>query len=186
MATENIPDLTCIIDPDWRTLECIRPNGGAQDVNLVLLLLTLKDCRDPLTAARPEALVGNACQKTDTLNFGEVAARYAEAITHACSPTPVPRFSSERHQSALLERTSGSTTSCLSCLRPAARQKQLLCQRRRSECQQASVEFLRWRLDDSRIPIWLPSSRSGNAKIINRPAKNVPSATLWVNEVPYF
>ena len=82
VAAEDILNVTCIIDPDWRTLECIRANGGAQGVNLVRLPLTLKDCRDPLAAARPEVLLGNACHKTDTLDLGEVAARHAEAITH--------------------------------------------------------------------------------------------------------
>lgn len=183
MAAKDILNVTCIIDPDWRTLECIRANGGAQGVNLVRLPLTLKDCRDPLAAARPEVLLGNACHKTDTLDLGEVAARHAEAITHL--------FTHSCAQVLILEAPVGFagtdkwvTISCLSCLRPAALLKQLLCQRRRSECLQASVEFLRWRLNDGRIPIWLPSSRGGNAKLRDRPAKNLPSATFWANEGP--
>lgn len=79
-AASGLLDITCVVDSDWKTFDCIRSNGGAGDVKLVRQPLDHQICQQILAEAKPEVLVGNACCKTDDLGLGGVTHRNAGAI----------------------------------------------------------------------------------------------------------
>lgn len=76
-------DVTCVLDVDWKTFECIRANGGAGDTALIRQSLDHFNCQKILADQQPEILLGNICGAIEDQGLGERTAHIAQVVVEA-------------------------------------------------------------------------------------------------------
>ena len=101
IATEGLVRVACVIDSDWRTLECIGANEGSRGVELIRQSPNIPDGQRILADVKPEIILGNACCVDDGNGVPAASARTAELI--------VQLFTSSRTQLLVMETPGGFT-----------------------------------------------------------------------------
>lgn len=87
-AVAGLLEVACVIDSDWKTMKCIRVNGGAGDADLIRQPLD-STTRQTILEYKPGVLVGNACVTEDDQDGGGKTGRTAEAIVQIFVSSPV-------------------------------------------------------------------------------------------------
>lgn len=112
LAAKDMLDVVGIISADWKTLECIRASGGTDEGKLVHRDVASQDCYWNIAAARPEIVLGNACNRLQTHGEDDGTLQQATDIINA--------YLASRARTLVLESPMGfsGTTGWQNSLRP--------------------------------------------------------------------